>query len=400
MVPATTVSQHESQSDRQRRFPWCLPPGPTPAIPRKGVLVSDRQLEPISPKEAIDWYLEHRHDELREATRRTHRSGLNIFRTWAEEEGLDNLNDLSGRNLVAFKTWRKSETDLNTVRLNGTLGVVQRFLRFCETIDAIDEGLAEKVPLPNVPPGEEVKTEVPEDEQVKAIRDYYDRFEYGSRRHAEFELIAEVGIRLGAVRAIDIEDVDLERLVIHLQHRPENPDVYGTPMKNGFDGERIINISPGLTQLLDDYISHNRNGATDQFDRNPLFTSYRGRVSTTTIRRDFYKLSRPCEYEPGCSHGREVEECEATHSKQAQSCPSSFTTHPLRKWSIMSQLDAGVSKEILSDRVDVSVPILDKHYDQRSEERKSIRRREELEANLEQYAMTDGGQVIEENDEG
>lgn len=65
----------------------------------------------------------------------------------------------------------------------------------------------------------------------------------------------------------------------------------------------------------------------------------------------------------------------------------------------MSQLDAGVSKENLSDRVDVSVPILDKHYDQRSEERKSIRRREELEANLDQYAMTDGGQVIEEDDE-
>jgi len=39
-------------------------------------------------------------------------------------------------------------------------------------------------------------------------------------------------------------------------------------------------------------------------------------------------------------------------------------------------------KELLSDRVDVSVPVLDKHYDQRTEERKSKRRREELEKHL------------------
>jgi len=46
--------------------------------------------------------------------------------------------------------------------------------------------------------------------------------------------------------------------------------------------------------------------------------------------------------------------------------------------------DEGVPKELLSDRVDVSVPVLDKHYDQRSEERKSRRRREVLEANVDQ----------------
>ncbi len=65
----------------------------------------------------------------------------------------------------------------------------------------------------------------------------------------------------------------------------------------------------------------------------------------------------------------------------------------------MSHLDAGVPKEILGDRVEVSVSVLEKHYDQRSEERKSRRRREELSANLPQYAMTDGGRDIHETDE-
>ena len=361
--------------------------------------MSGEDLEPISPEDAVDWYLEHRHDELREATRRTHRYSLGIFLDWTEERGISNLNNLDGRDLMAFKTWRKSETEINTVSLNGTLGVLQRFLRFCETIEAVEDGLADRVPLPNVPPSEEVKEDVPEDESVKAIRDYYRRFEYASRQHTEFELVAEVGIRLGAVRGIDLGDIDDEKQVIHLEHRPEEPGVYGTPLKNGADGERIINVSPEFTELIGDYIEHNRFEVTDRFGRDPLFTSKKGRVATATIRRDFYKLTRTCEYDPDCPHGREVSSCESTTSGKAAECPSSFSTHPLRKWSIMSQLDSGLPKEILSDRVDVSVPVLDKHYDQRSEARKSRRRREALESHLNQYAMTDGGRLMDEEEE-
>jgi hypothetical protein len=136
-----------------------------------------------------------------------------------------------------------------------------------------------------------------------------------------------------------------------------------------------------MVEFLQAFIGHNRHAVTDGFGRDPLFTPSKGRCSMTTIRRGFYKLTRPCEYDPNCPHDRELAECEATKTSHAAYCPSSFTTHPLRKWVIMSQLDAGVPKELLSDRVDVSVPILDKHYDQRSEERKSRRRREALEAN-------------------
>lgn len=211
----------------------------------------------------------------------------------------------------------------------------------------------------------------------------------------EFELIAEVGLRMGAVRAIDLEDIDGENLVIHLRHRPESRDEYGTPLKNGADGERIVNISDALQRFIEDYVEHNRQDILDEYDRAPLFTTPAGRVTTTTMRRDFYKMTRPCTYSNECPHDREPADCEATQNRKASQCPSSFSTHPLRKWSIMHQLDEGVPKELLSDRVDVSVPVLDKHYDQRSEERKSRRRREALVASLPQYAMTDGGTPTE-----
>jgi hypothetical protein len=125
-------------------------------------------LEPLAPRDALDWYLEHRRDGLRTATRRKHRSALGTFVDWTDEEEIENMNDVGGRQLMQFKTWRKSEADLVTISLNGNLAILQRFLRFCENIDAVAEDVAERVPLPNVPPEEEVNYEVPTDEEVGA----------------------------------------------------------------------------------------------------------------------------------------------------------------------------------------------------------------------------------------
>lgn len=342
-------------------------------------------LDPLTPVEARDWYLEDRIDDARWATRRKHASGIGFFVDWTDEAGIDNMNHLGGRDLYRFKTWRKNNSDLTAVSLNGTLAVVRRFLVFCEQIDAVRDDLPDDVPFPNVPHDEEISGVVPTDEEVERIRAYYQQFEYASRRHAVFELIAEVGLRVGAVRAIDLNDFD-DEMQIQLYHRPENPDVKGTPLKNGTDGERYVNLPERLVEVLNDYVAHNRCEVTDRFGRQPLFTSPQGRVSTATIRRDFYKMTRPCTYAAACPHDRTVADCEATQNTNASGCPSSFSMHPLRRWSIMRQLDAGVEMHTLSDRVDVSVPVLEKHYDQRTKAQKSRQRREHLSEHLPGYA--------------
>ena len=217
------------------------------------------------------------------------------------------------------------------------------------------------------------------------MRFYYKKFEYASRRQTQLELITEVGLRLGAVRSIDLDDLDIENRCVHLRHRPEGTGEYGTPLKNGSGGERIVNLATGLVETIQDYIDHHRADVEDQFRRSPLFTTKYGRVTGSTIRRDFYKLTRPCVYCGECPHDREIADCEGTKDSKTEHCPSRFCTHPFRKWSIMHQLNAGMPMELLSDRVDVSVPILEKHYDHRSEERKSRRRLEELERHLPGY---------------
>lgn len=114
--------------------------------------MTENELDPITPQEAIDWYLEHCRDDLRTSTRRKHRLALATFVDWTDEAGIENMNDIGGRQLMEFKTWRKNESDLVTVSLNGNLAILQRYLRFCENIDVIDDGVADRVPLPNVPP--------------------------------------------------------------------------------------------------------------------------------------------------------------------------------------------------------------------------------------------------------
>lgn len=333
----------------------------------------DEELEPMTPQKAKDLYLDDRQDDASFETLQTITPVVDLFVKWCEQAGVMNMNDVRGRELTEFKNWCKETSDNNIVSLNGILGNVRRFLVFCVKIEAVASDTPGKTPIPNVPDDEDVNEEKPSDEQVEGALEYLQTYEPASRAHIEFRLIKDVGCRVGAIRAIDIKDIVFEEEAIRLKHRPEKdrPDVKGTPLKNKSDGERHINIPTDLMDLIRDYIdSPNRHDVTDRFGRRPLLTTKNGRPSTDTIRRDLYKLTRPCVYGNHCPHDRDIDSCEFTHSDHASKCPSSHSPHPLRRWSIESQIDRGVAKELLTDRVDVSVPILNKHYDRRSKERK------------------------------
>lgn len=342
-------------------------------------------LKSIAPEDAIEWYLEERAPEIRSDTRSSIASALEIFQEWCRSTGLDNLNHLDGRRLYQFRSWRRDTSDIELITLNGNLAILRRFLRFAEEIEAVEEGLAEKVPMPNVAEDQMVNDFVPDDDLVWSIAEYLETYSPNSRAHCEHELIRGVGLRMGAVRAIDMRDFDPDRQEIKLLHRPEDGHDAGTPLKNGDDGQRLINISETMTEVLKTYIEGPRDAVTDQFGREPLLTTEHGRVTRSTIRRDFYKISRPCIHGGSCPHGRVIDDCPATANHKASECPSSYSPHPLRRWSIMYQLDQGVPKDLLSNRVDVSVPVLEQHYDHRSETRKGRKRRETLENYLDGY---------------
>jgi len=210
------------------------------------------------------------------------------------------------------------------------------------------------------------------------IVDYLGRYEYASTRHVIVLLLWHTGCRIGGLRALDVGDVDLDGdrpradgPAIHFVHRPDQ----GTPLKNKEKGERWNAISGHVAQVLKDYIDGPRNDLTDDYGREPLVTTRWGRVSPSAVRDTLYRVTRPCWRDEPCPHDRDPEDCEATNHAHMSRCPSSRSPHDVRSGRVTAHRLSDEDRSLVSDRMDASGEILDKHYDRRSSRQKAEQRR-------------------------
>ena len=340
------------------------------------------QLKPISPEEGVDEYLESREYELTDKTIEEYRRKLGYFLEHCEGIELENLNELGGREIAGFEKWRRNNPSDNTDSLaNKTmkddLYLFRAFLEYLEKIEAVSRGTAKKVDIPKLSGDVGIRNVELELERLEDIVEYLEKYKYGSRLHVLFAIIAECGRRLGGVNSLDISDAHLEGPNPYL--RFTHHDDGRTRLKNETASEEEVNISEGLAEVIQDYIKHNRLEKTEG-SRKPLITTQYGRLTKTTIRSYFYRWSRPCKIGKECPEGRAEASCKAASSKDhASKCPVSEATHAARHGYITEMLRQGVSKELLSDRCDVSEEVLEKHYDERTPEEKRKHRRKELE---------------------
>nr|WP_247729893.1 site-specific integrase [Halovivax limisalsi] len=339
------------------------------------------RLQPITPREAIEMYMEGRRDELSKQTIPSHVYRLEAFEQWCEEEGIENLNELTGRDLYAFRVWRreghgKGRQEIATITLRGQLATVRAFLRFCADIDAVPEDLHEKVPLPTVSGSESVSDTTLEPDRAIEILDYLNRHHYASRQHVILLLLWHTGARIGGIRALDLDDCELDSDTpgVEFVHRPEQD----TPLKNGEKGERWNSIGGHVAGVVQDYIDGPRDQVTDDYGRAPLITTTHGRASRSTLRDTLYSITRPCQRGAGCPHDRDPEECDATYYVKASTCPSSRSPHDVRSGRVTAYRRQDVPRQVVGDRLDASGNILDKHYDRRSERQKAKQRRDYL----------------------
>jgi len=333
-------------------------------------------LEPMAPDAALDMYLETRRGEASDSTLQSHEYRIGKFVEWCEEEEITNLNDLSGRDLHAFRVWRREQGDLKMVTLRGQLSTLRSFLRFCSSVNAVPEGLRSKVMLPTVSSDEQVSETSLDAARAEDILAYLDRYQYASRRHVITLVLWHTGMRVGALRALDLDDCQLDSRSpgVELVHRPEQD----TPLKNKESGERWVALSERIARILQDYIDGPREDVTDDYGRDPLVTTSHGRPSTSSLRDAIYCVTRPCAVGKECPHDRDPEDCDATHIHKASTCPSSRSPHDVRSGAITAHLLEDVPHEIVSDRMDVSRKVLDKHYDRRTKREKMEQRREYL----------------------
>ena len=330
-------------------------------------------LEPIEPTEAVSLYLQERQGELAKASLQAHEYRLNHFIRWCGEQELTNLNGLTGRQLLAYKMWRRDEGDLTPTSLKTQVDTLRVFVRFCERIDAVTEGLHDKIQSPALSEGEDERDVMLEAGAAGHALDYLAKFRYASRDHVIMLLLWRTGIRTGSLRSLDLAHYRPDKGRLELVHDPDRD----TPLKNGAKGERLVAIMPATVEVLDDWIAHRRPERTDEHGREPLVTTSQGRISRTSIREAAYRLTRPCDRGETCPHGREPAACEATddRAKTASKCPTSVSPHAIRRGSITHHLSRDVPERAVGDRMNVSQDVLSKHYDQRSEAVKVEQRR-------------------------
>jgi len=327
------------------------------------------ELEPLDPAEAKEMYLAQRRNELAEETLQSHDYRLRPFVDWCEENDITNLNDLSARDLHRYKTYRSDEVVVTTLKTQ--LITIRLFIRFCEGIDGVEEGVHEKMIIPTPSPEEETRDRVLDHETAIEIMNHQKKFEYASKKHALLTVLWHTSCRIGGAHSLDVCDFDPEEGSIAFRHRPKN----GTRLKNGNQGERLVSLSKKVCEIIEDYIAVNRHDVTDESGREPLFTTRGGRLHKSKIRDTIYAATRPCIYGKECPHGRDPDSCEATKHRHASKCPSSVSPHDIRRGSLTHLLRDEVPQQVVSERANVSGDVLDKHYNQMTEKEKMEQRR-------------------------
>lgn len=332
----------------------------------------DSTVDGTPPSEALQLYLGTRRGEVSAQTLQAHRYRLQHFVRWCDEEDIDNLNELTSRDLNRYKLWRREDGGLNNVTTVTQLSTLRVFIRWCEQIDAVENGLSESILLPSLSKTEDQRDVMLENEEARKLLKYLRRFKFATRTHALMEVLWHTGMRIGAAQGLDLEDYRRKDQLLELRHRPNK----GTRLKNGDSGERFVAVTDQVCDVLDAYIEHYRDEVTDEYNRKPLLTSRSGRPHKSTLRDSIYKITRPCIYTSNCPHDRDMEECEALEKDKASKCPSSVSPHAIRRGSITHHLSEDVPDRVVSNRMDVSLDVLEDHYDRRSAREKSEQRRE------------------------
>ncbi|WP_433628351.1 tyrosine-type recombinase/integrase [Halomicrococcus sp. NG-SE-24] len=340
------------------------------------------QLEPMSPPKACEEYLEDKKQKSAQSTYNSHRSRLSHFLDYCDEQGIENLNDLTGRDLHRYRRWRREQVGLKNTTEKTEQDTLRVFIRWCEAVNAVPADLSSKVISPSLSEGENSRDTMVPAEDIKRILTHLERYCYASLDHVVWRLLGTTGFRIGTSRALDEADYhpDAEPAYLEVNHRAGE-----TPIKNKERGERLIFQSKHDCTILDDYRRETRPEVTGEFGREPLLATRHGRISGSTIRKYGYKWTRPCKVDRTCPHGRIPEECVAARrAEEACKCPSSKSPHAVRRGHITHQLATGVPRYVISDRCNVSEKVLEHHYDQRTENQKMVQRKELLEKAHEQ----------------
>ncbi|MGB9987337.1 tyrosine-type recombinase/integrase [Salarchaeum japonicum] len=328
----------------------------------------------LTPREAKERYLRRRRTDATEKSVAGFHGRLKLFVEWCEGVGITSVGDLQPYDLNEYFDLRSGDVAPSTVE--GEMYTLKKFCEFLEQLGATDDGLAEKVPIPDVPEDARSSDTKLDSEAARNLITFHreNPETFGTRAHVLLELAWFTGARQGGLRALDIRDVYPDGNYVEVRHRPST----GTPLKNKFHGERAVGVPSQTMNAVQLYIQRNRYDVHDENGRQPLLASRYGRPTGNTVRVWSYLATLPCTA-GSCPHGKEPPVCEWTERNHASKCPSSRAPHHIRTGSITWQLNSGIPIEVVSQRVNAGVDVIEEYYDKPSPEELWRRRRQQME---------------------
>jgi site-specific recombinase XerD len=331
-------------------------------------------LEPIDPETALELYLADKENDLATASLKAHEYRLNHFVGWCADNGIENLNTITGRQLHRYRIWRREDGNLSPASEKTQMDTLRVFVRWLESVDGVEQDLSEKVLSPSITADQNTRDVMLDADHAKEILAHLRKYEYATVSHVTLALMWRTMMRIGAVYALDVEDYHPDDQYLEVRHRPDS----GTPIKNQGDGERLVALPEKTCGLLDDWIETKRPAVEDEHNRRPLLSSDQGRLAKSALRKYVYIWTRPCAIGDECPEDRDPETCNAADYGCASQCPESVSPHAIRRGGITYSLNNDIPKNVVSDRANVSPEVLDQHYDRRSEREKMEQRREYL----------------------
>ncbi|GAB7018741.1 tyrosine-type recombinase/integrase [Halostagnicola bangensis] len=308
------------------------------------------------------------------STRAQYKRTIPRFVEFAEDNDITYPVEISSPLVDAYVDYLQSEYDSDSTILTYTKNA-RTWLRWLSQRELCDESIYRILDKEELGLTPRARDEVIPKSEATGLLHRLRRRRRGSDMHALTELLWNGGPRIGGVHSLDVPDFDPEGKELRFRHRPEA----GTRLKNGNknsntagDGERNIVIKDEVISAIQLYIETERPDVTDEYGREPLFATEYGRASRSTLRRWLYEATS-CRWSP-----RDADDCSCDGSCNPDSnvCPESYYPHAIRRGSIVSHLSGGLRRERASERFDVSVKVIKKHYDPRTEQDRLNDRRE------------------------
>ena len=224
----------------------------------------------------MDGFLDYRRDvyEISEQTLRTNSIDLRLFRDFVKER---NYEAITGPAVISYQYYLKKQRFNCGASINRKIFTLKSYAKFLKLEDV---ELADELPFGDVlkiRQGYLNRPDALDKNQLKTLFDAIDRATFmGIRDYAVYALMYDLGLRVGEVNSLNLENIDMENKKIN---------VIGKGKKR-----RTLHLNSEMTRILSEWLAvRSRFPGNDK--SKALFLSKKGnRLAIRTMEDNFKKL--------------------------------------------------------------------------------------------------------------